>query len=110
MIDGLPRNTAYWEAIANDEEAALAMLRGPQSEQTGPSMTEYSSEREAIDRVYDRLGELIQAVIAAAGAKAPSIAPLPRPYTATDRARRRKQREDHAALVARMLPHKSSLT
>jgi hypothetical protein len=80
------------------------MLDAPEGRPTGPGLAEYSPEREALDRVVDRLGEVIQAVIGASGNKAPKFRPALRPRTAADRLRDRRRREQHEALVARVLP------
>jgi hypothetical protein len=55
--------------------------------------------------MYDRMGELIQAVIAAAGAKPRRVPPGPRPYTAFDRLKNTDRRTRHESLVARVAPH-----
>lgn len=71
-------------------------------------MEDWSPEREALADILDRLGNLVQAVIAAAGAKPPRVAPAPRPDTAVTRLRSQRRVERHHALVARVLPDRRS--
>jgi hypothetical protein len=47
-------------------------------------MREWSPELEMLAAIADRVGEVIQAVIAAQGGKPPKIAPMTRPRTASD--------------------------
>lgn len=105
LIEGLPRTSAFIEAMSDDDDVAAVMLSQPREDrQTGPRLSEYSPEREALDRVLDRLGEVIQAVVASAGGSAPKIKPAPRPHTAVDRARARQAWTRHNSLVARLTP------
>lgn len=73
-------------------------------------MSEYSPEFEMLANLYDRLGDLIQATIAAQGGKPPKVKPYPRPSTALDRVRERRRYDKHRRLVARVLPHKTQQT
>lgn len=107
FIDGLPRHSAFIEALADDEEyAAMVVEAGWPERSPHPRLSEYTPEREALDAVVDRLGEVVSAVIAAAGVRPPKIKPQPRPRTAVDRLRARKRRLDHESLVAKLLPHR----
>jgi hypothetical protein len=106
LIDALPRNSFFVEALADDDDLAEQLLRQPASGgRAAAPMSQFSLELEMATNTYDRLGELIQAVTAAAGAKPPKIVAYPRPRTATDRVRARHARTKHRSLVARLLPN-----
>jgi hypothetical protein len=66
-------------------------------------MAEYSPELEMLTNVFDRLGDLIQATIAAQGGKAPKVKPYPRPKTALDRVKEQRRLAKHRRIVARVL-------
>ncbi|MCO6011410.1 hypothetical protein NE236_41320 [Actinoallomurus purpureus] len=103
MIDGLPSNSHYIAAMADDEELAAQSTEDPQPRP--PRLTEWSPEVQAIIAGVDRLGELIRVLIAANGGTPPQIPAYPRPVTAADRLKQRRRLERHQALVARVLPH-----
>jgi hypothetical protein len=100
VIDGLPSNSHYVAALADDDELAE---NSPPPKARPPRLTEFSPEAAAI---IDRLGDVITAVIAAAGGTPPSIEPYPRPVTAAERMKQRSRWRAHEDLVARLLPHK----
>lgn len=109
LIDGLPRNSAFVEAVANDEQAAQQLLQQqPEASAPGVRLSEWSPEREILADVVDRLGNVIQAVIAAAGTKPQRMAPAARPVTAVMRLRKQRRVEQHQRLVARVLPSRAS--
>lgn len=106
FIDWLPRNSAYMEALSDDEEVAEEYLNRPKSDapQTArPRISEWSSELEKLTDVVDRLGEVMQAVVASNGGKPPKIRPQPRPRTAVDKLREKKRYEHHKKVVSRVL-------
>jgi len=108
LIDGLPRHSAFVEALCDDDDLAehLAARDTPAvGDRARMPLSQFSPELEMATNVFDRLGELIQAVTAAAGARPPKIAPYPRPRTAADRVRQRRAELRHRGLVARLLPH-----
>ncbi|MEU4218123.1 hypothetical protein [Actinoplanes sp. NPDC026623] len=107
VIDALPRNSHFVEALSDDEQLAEHLLDRPPAGagRLAASMSQFSPELEMATHTYDRLGELIQAVTAAAGGKPPKIPAYPRPRTAADRIRKRRARAQHRNLVARLLPH-----
>lgn len=102
VVDGLPANSHYVAALADDDE--LAENSPEPTSPSAPRLTEFSPDAAAI---IDRLGDVISAVIAAAGGSPPKIAPYPRPVTAAERARKRNRWLAHDDLVARVLPNKS---
>jgi hypothetical protein len=105
LIEGLPRNSAYVEAVAGDEDLAMS-LPEPSGEHV-ERWSEFSPEREMLMVIADRVGELIRAQVAASGGKPPKLAPLPRPVTASARVRQARRWQQHQRLVAQLLPHKA---
>lgn len=107
LIEFLPRDSAYIEALSNDEEIAQQLLdkqipeRPPQRR-----MSEYSAVVEVLSLVADRIAELIGTVAASRGIKPRRIQPAPRPVTALERLRKRRRRIRHRSLVSKLLPHK----
>lgn len=98
----MPRS-ALQIALAQDDEAAEEHLAaGDEAPNSGPPLESWSPEVEYLAAVVDRLGEVIQTVIATTpGAKKPPrMRPVPRPETALDRARRRRAWARHHELVA----------
>jgi hypothetical protein len=106
LIDWLPRNSAYFEAISDDEEVAEDVLSRPENKRprgAGPRISEWSPELERLTDLVDRMGEVMVAVIASQGGKPPRLRPHPRPRTAIDRLRERKRYEHHKKTVARVI-------
>lgn len=103
IIDRLPRDSAYIEAMSDDEDMAEHLL--DRSEQ-GPKrrMSEFSAQVELLSVIADRQAEMIQVLVARRGARPPRIKWQPRPETALERVRRRRRRHQHDRLVARVLP------
>ena len=93
------------EAQADDEElAALALAAPPRDDvPSGPRVSQWSPELEALAAINDRLGAVFTAVLATGQVKPPKVNPYPRPVTAIDRARSRARRMQHDALVSRVL-------
>jgi hypothetical protein len=107
LIDRLPRNSAYFEAVVLDENVAAAMLAASDGRETKAKrrMSEWSAEAELLSTLVDRVAELIQANVAVRGGKPAQFAPQPRPETALERVRAQERIRKHRALVARVLPH-----
>lgn len=108
MIDGLPRASAFVEALTSDEQWAAAVLANPPAE-TPPSrrMADWSAELEMLTNLYDAMRENTRAVVASVGGKPGKVQPAPRPTTALERARTQHRLRKHRSVVARMLPHKA---
>lgn len=99
-----PRS-ALQVALAQDDEAAERALEESEKDRNisrTPPLETWTPEVEWLVANFDRMGELIQAVLATAPGKSkpPTIRPARRPETAIDRARRRKAWRSHDALVA----------
>lgn len=107
VIDHLPRDSWYSQAVANDDEHAEMLLAA--RERAGaprgghhPPMQTWSAEVEHLVNIEDRLGTLITAVANANGARAKLPPPAARPQTAMDRVVSRQRMNAHEALVARV--------
>lgn len=105
VIDGLRRTSHFVQAISDDDEYADMLATQPPERSRGPQLLDYSPEREALDMVVDRLGEVLQTLVAVNGGKPPKIRPVRRPDTAADRAGRKRAFLKHQSIVARMLPN-----
>jgi hypothetical protein len=64
-------------------------------------MRDWSPELEALYALMDRLGDVVQAVIASQGGKPPRIKPMPRPRTATDELN--DPRRQHMKILSKVL-------
>jgi hypothetical protein len=104
LIDHLPRNSYYVEALADDEELAAMALDQPLDDMpSGPRVSQWSPEADLLAVVADRLAELAATVVASVGGAPGTLRPLARPRTAGDRLRARRRRERHEVLVQRVL-------
>lgn len=111
MIDGLPRDSAYVEALTSDEQWAAAVLDNPVPQgKPKRRMADWSPELEMLTNLYDRMGEQIAVTVAVAGGKPKKVTPAPRPTTALERERRQRRDAKHRSVVSRMLPHKATVT
>lgn len=92
MVDHLPRNTAYGEAIALDES-----LVDPDTAPTGtarPSMREWSPEVELLAAIFDRLSSLIQVQ----ADKDLKLKPWPAPVTAAEILKQYRRQQNRSRL------------
>lgn len=111
IIDHLPRDSAYVEAMTQDDAFAEAI--GPQPRKAGKParrMADWSPTVEMLSAILDRLGELTQAVAALGGAKPSKFTRAPRPVTALDRVSHRRRVATHNDLVSRLLPGRRPTT
>jgi hypothetical protein len=108
IIDGLPRTSAFVNAMANDDEIADVLLEAAERQSSRPTLEEYTPEREALDAVRDLLGQVVAGLLVLNRQKPPRLKLVPRPETAIDRARRRQQLRRHESLVARLLPNNAT--
>jgi hypothetical protein len=110
VIDHLPRNSHYVEAVSLDEQVAERILNMPDDSVSRPRrrMSEYSVVVETLSLLTDRVSELIGTVAASKGLKPRKIPPAPRPETATERLRSQRRRVTHRRLVSKLLPHKAT--
>jgi transposase len=109
MIDRLPRDSAYFEALTDDEELAVqiaATAPEPNKRPAHRRMTDWSPTVEVLTAILDRLAELTQTVAALGGAKPRKVPRAPHPVTAMERVRNRRRQQKHESLVSRVLPHR----
>lgn len=90
LIDGLPSDSAYAEASAQDDELAEMMADRDDAPALGPRITEFGPTNQLLTAILDRLGEVVAATVAASGGSV-KMQPAPRPETAADRYARRMQ-------------------
>jgi hypothetical protein len=107
LIDHLPRNSYYAQAVANDEEHARMLLESMQGEKSdhSPALSTWTQEAAILADLVDAVNALQHTLIAVnstKGAGKPKD-PYPRPKTAIDRVRRQVRQERHEALANRML-------
>jgi hypothetical protein len=109
LIDHLPRNSHYYQAISDDELFAEQVLDADTPSSQGTRlMTEWTPETEMLTNIYDRLGEQIAVALAVGGAKKPARPkPMVRPKTAMDRVKRKRRERESAALKSKLLPPKA---
>ena len=113
LIDHLPQNTWYHQAISEDVEHAVMLIksqeeakrRGIDPPPSGPSLRSWSPEVDAMTRVLDAVNNVAFITAKAAGGKGKPPKASPRPPTAMERAKLKVKQERHAILRARMLPH-----
>lgn len=105
VIDQLPRDSAYVEALSDDDEIAGQLMRTGPEKPARPQrrLSDWSPTVELLTTINDRLGDLIQTVAALGGAKPRKIPRGPYPVTAAERARHRERMTNHQNLVARVL-------
>jgi hypothetical protein len=108
LIDHLPSNSAFHAAIADDEDYARQVLELEEREgrpaAAPPRLDEFSPEVRALAVIADKLSYLASIQVARAGKTPPKSEPYPRPVTALDRVRRRRDMARHRSVVARLLP------
>lgn len=93
LIEHLPRDSAFAEAIAQDDERFEGVaLTDFQAEAPSIPLTEFGPQQELLAAIYDRLGEVVNVGIQQGGGKPVAIRPWPRPVTAADRAQARARR------------------
>lgn len=89
------------EAVSLDEEVAELAAKQPSPKGSPVRMRDWSPELELLTALVDRLGDVIQAVIAAQGGKPPRIKPMPRPTTAMDAIR--DPRRQHQKILSKVM-------
>ncbi len=107
IIDQLPRNSRYCEAVAQDEQLAEVLLDEPDADVSPKPvrrLSEWSVPVELLTAILNRLGELTQAVAMLGGAKPRKIQPAPFPTSVMEKLRKRRREKQHRALVALVLP------
>lgn len=113
MIEHLPTDSDYIEALANDPDIADAIDQGlidPPEIDNRPALRDWDMTATLLAAIHDLLGSLLSAQVASAtgGKHVPSIKPHPRPWTAVGQAvlaaRRRKHNDKLRELVSILTP------
>jgi len=105
-IDLLPSNTHKNRLMANDEEYMTAVMEQAQEGDGRPSMADWSPEVAAIVKLTDavnRVAMVTHAVSPNTKGKM-DLRPEPRPSTAADKIRYRKEKKAHEELTAILTP------
>ena len=101
LLDRLPVNSAYREAMLDDPEVAEALANQPEA--NGPPQPPGLQEFTPVVAVLADMRDLLQLVhsdlLASGGVKPPPFTPAPRPVTGVQRARARVERARHDELV-----------
>lgn len=113
LIDHLPQNTWYHQAISTDIDHAVMLLeaqeaakkRGDEPPPAGPALRSWSPEVDMLARVLDATNQVAFVIGKANGAKGKAPKPAQRPPTAMETAKLRFRQKRHDILVRRMLPH-----
>ena len=97
ILARLPSWSAYWEAQANDDDYAEFVLSLPEGSGAPrpPALSEFTPEVSRLTDVSDQMNMLIALVMQALGGKPPKQRMSPRPVTAVDRLRSRRERAEH---------------
>lgn len=92
--------------MSEDERLAELVLAQPEPTEKPPTRrwSEYSVVVEMLTAIFDRLGEVPNAIAAANGAKPRKLKPAARPVTAIDKVRERRAHRKHRSIVSRVLP------
>ncbi len=105
LLRRLPEHSQYQLAISDCDELYADVEPAPKRRR--PPLQAWSAERELLATLHD-VASLIQVAIVAVntpkGKKAPSFKAVPRPETAADRARRRREQQTHAEIVEMFKP------
>lgn len=106
LIEHLPRTSFLAEAMADDEEAAEQWLAhesaGGEIAARRERWSEWTPERDALERLADAMNTLIGVTVNVHGGKAARTKPGPRPTGAVDRLRERQRLNADRALKARL--------
>lgn len=112
LIDHLPPNSYYHQAVMNDPEHAAAIVAQQarakaEGKDTGtgkPPLSTWSAEVSMMAKVLDAVRHLQYLTVAVNGSKnAQPPKPEPRPGTALEAADRKRRQADHEKLTARLI-------
>lgn len=107
LIDHLPQNTNYSQALVNDPEHAAALVKAQEragKQAYSPPMSQWSQESAVLADLVDAV-QHVGWITQAANSKSTPKHPLPytRPKTAMDQARFEARKAKHEALANRLL-------
>jgi hypothetical protein len=107
LIDHLPRNSHYSQAVSLDPEHARLIAEAQESGKVksspAPPMATWSPETERLTAIIDLLKHLIYLTSAVNGGKGKSPDPELRPESAMTKIKAEQRQKRHEALAARVL-------
>lgn len=116
LIDHLPQNTHYYQALMQDDDYArqIAEIREKEKAEKGdkksaPRWETWSNEREGLARVEDAVRGLSQTIAGAFGGKPGEFKPSPRPETKIDKAAAEVKTHSHKKLASRLIQGRKRL-
>jgi hypothetical protein len=116
LIDHLPQNSHYYQALVNDEEHAEAVARWrsahpDESKNVKPPWQSWSPEVDKLNAIENELRMLRSTLVGVNGGKL-KFEPAPRPGSAIEDAQKKvdyeRKKRVHKSLVAKLLPNKVS--
>lgn len=110
IINHLPRDSYFVEAIAQDDEIAEAHKDEP-TPRYEVSVAEFGATQELLAAIHDLIAQLNTNFVTANSSKrnaAKRTKPWPRPITATGRLKKKQTEADFLDIVARFAPHEIS--
>lgn len=111
LIDRLPRDSRYTQAVSLDEEYAAMLVEkfGVNPKPSPPPMSEYSFEYEALLNITDQLQAIYIAFLGAnskKGSQVPQMKPAARPETAFEKAKHRSNQAVYERLESMLFPRR----
>lgn len=110
LIDRLPRNTYYWQTVTQDPEHAEMLVEAQERAEhdgktsSGPPMSLWSAEIEALTSIEDKIASLIYVTRAIGGDKqVQPPKPHPRPRSLIDSIKTKRRAKRHRSLADRLL-------
>lgn len=103
LIEHLPRNSFFAEALADDEDVADQMA-DREAEEFHFRYSEWTPEGELLGAVYETLQVIRNVLVVSNRGKASPISRAPRPVGALQGVRERRRFEKHHKLVSILLP------
>jgi hypothetical protein len=103
----MPRHSRYMAAVADDDELAEKFLDLDDGSPPSPlGFYEWTPERDLLTHLVEAVSRLHawQVGVHSRDHKVPKVPPLPRPRSALDRVRARREEEQVAAIVAAFRP------
>ena len=107
FLKHLPSTSAYYAALAEDEELARDLLDKPTPPARPPRLTEFGPDVRVLAEIRDLQTSILAVLIKANGGKPQKTKPYPRPVTALQKLRQRVKYSRHKDLVRRVLPGRS---
>lgn len=97
LIDRLPSNSQYVQELANDADLMDAVAAAGARKHV-EHLSDWSPEVGKLTLLADLVTQLLHATVAAAGGKPGRFKPLPRPMTALEAAKHKRQMREYEEL------------